>query len=118
MRLIIDKGNTRTKVAVYNKEELLSVVAVGRLDVNFIAELYSKYDITATIFSTVSGLETVDVMDYLAEKTQFFIMSEDLYLPIRLNYIPKYSLGNDRIAAIAGAYIGMPGSHRDLFLSG
>ena len=104
MRLIIDKGNTRTKVAVYNKEELLSVVAVGRLDVNFIAELYSKYDITATIFSTVSGLETVDVMDYLVGKNQFFIMSEDLYLPIRLNYIPKYSLGNDRIAAIAGAY--------------
>ena len=72
MRLIIDKGNTRTKVAVYKKEKLLSVIAVGRLDVNFIAELLSKYDITATIFSSVSGMETVDVMDYLAKKTQLF----------------------------------------------
>lgn len=102
MRLIIDKGNTRTKVAVCKKEELLSVMAVDCLDVNFVAELLSKYDITATIFSSVSGLESSDVMNYLVEKTQFFTMSEDLSLPITLNYFPKYSLGNDRIAAIVG----------------
>ncbi len=102
MKLIIDKGNTRTKVAVYKNDELLSVMAVGRLNVNFISELFSKYDITATIFSSVSGLESPDVMNYLAEKTHFFIMSEDLFLPITVNYSPKYSLGNDRIAAIVG----------------
>ena len=42
MRLIIDKGNTRTKVAVYKKEELLSVIAVGRLDVNFKKKIKKK----------------------------------------------------------------------------
>lgn len=44
MKLIIDKGNTRTKVAVYEKEELLSVTAVGRLDIGFIDDLFAKYD--------------------------------------------------------------------------
>ena len=66
MRLIIDKGNTRTKVAVYNKEELLSVVAVGRLDVNFIAELYSKYDRDklCRYLNYVSGLKfTLEIID-------------------------------------------------------
>lgn len=104
MKLIIDKGNTRTKVAVYKKEELLSVTAVGRLDIGFIDDLFAKYDIKASIFSSVSGLETKDVMNYLSEKTQLFIMSEDLFLPVEVNYLPKYSLGNDRIAAIVGGY--------------
>ncbi len=104
MRLIIDKGNTRTKVAVYKKEELLSVTAVDYLEIEFIRELLSKYDIKHTIFSTVAGEEKVEIMQYLAEKTTLLTMSEDLLLPIKINYSPKHTLGKDRIAAIVGGY--------------
>ena len=88
MKLIIDKGNTRTKVAVYKKEELLSVTAVGRLDIGFIDDLFAKYDIKSSIFSSVSGIETKDVMNYLSETTQLFLMSADLSLPVEVSYLP------------------------------
>lgn len=104
MKLIIDKGNTRTKVAVYKQKELLSVTAVDCLEVNFIRELLSKYDVSATIFSTVSGEEKKEVMSCLADNTTLFTMSEELLLPIQINYSPKNSLGKDRIAAIVGGY--------------
>lgn len=104
MKLIIDKGNTRTKVAVYKQKELLSVTAVDCLEVNFIRELLSKYDVSATIFSTVSGEEKEEIMSCLADNTTLFTMSEELLLPIQINYSPKNSLGKDRIAAIVGGY--------------
>lgn len=108
MKLIIDKGNTRTKIAVFKEDTIYSLTVVNHLEVNFIQEILSKYDVHTTIFSTVSGEENKEVMDYLAENTQLFIMSEDLSLPIKINYLPKYSLGNDRIAAIVGGYQKFP----------
>lgn len=104
MKLIIDKGNTRTKIAVFKEDTIHSLTVVNYLEVDFIQELLSKYDVHTTIFSTVSGEENKEVMDYLAENTQLFIMSEGLSLPIKINYLPKYTLGNDRIAAIVGGY--------------
>ena len=108
MKLIIDKGNTRTKIAIYKNEELLSVVAVNSLNITFLSELLTKYKVKSAIFSSVSGTASKEVMSYLEEKTQLYIMSEDLMLPIEINYLPKYSLGNDRIAAIVGGYNKFP----------
>ncbi len=103
MKLVIDKGNTRTKIAVFKGADMLFLNAVKALDMPLICELFSKYDIKNTIFSTVSGKEKEDIINYLSTHSNLFMMSEDLYLPIQMNYLPKYTLGNDRIAAIVGA---------------
>ncbi len=103
MKLVIDKGNTRTKIAVFKGVDMLFLNAVKALDMPLIYELFSKYDIKNTIFSTVSGKEKEDIINYLSTHSNLFMMSEDLYLPIQMNYLPKYTLGNDRIAAIVGA---------------
>lgn len=103
MKLVIDKGNTRTKIAVFKGADMLFLNAVKALDMPLICELFSKYDIKNTIFSTVSGKEKEDIINNLSTHSNLFMMSEDLYLPIQMNYLPKYTLGNDRIAAIVGA---------------
>ena len=103
MKLVIDKGNTRTKIAVFKGADMLFLNAVKALDMPLICELFSKYDIKNTIFSTVSDKEKEDIINNLSTHSNLFMMSEDLYLPIQMNYLPKYTLGNDRIAAIVGA---------------
>lgn len=103
MKLIIDKGNTRTKIAVFKGGDMLFLNAVKALDMSLIYELFSKYEIKNTIFSTVSGKEKEDILNYISNNSKLFMMSEDLHLPIQMNYSPKYTLGNDRIAAVVGA---------------
>lgn len=103
MKLVIDKGNTRTKIAVFKGADMLFLNAVKALDMPLVCDLFSKYDIKNTIFSTVSGKEKEEIINYLSTHSNLFVMSEDLYLPIQMNYLPKYTLGNDRIAAVVGA---------------
>lgn len=102
MKLIIDKGNTRTKIAVFKEAEMLYLNAVTALNISLIYDIISNYKITHTIYCSVLKEEQTEILNYLSSQTQLLIMSEDLELPIRINYLPKYSLGNDRIAAMVG----------------
>lgn len=108
MKLIIDKGNTRTKVAIFEAEQMLFLRAIDSLSKDFICDLFSKYPITSAIYSSVSDNESQDLMNYISDKVQLLTMTEELKLPIEINYKPKHNLGKDRVAAIIGAYNTFP----------
>jgi type III pantothenate kinase len=109
MNLIVDIGNTSTKLAIYNDNVKISVSRVNEWSCQEIENKLSGYEINKAILSSVR-----DIPPYIADL--FFpnipfvhILSYKSDLPFSIDYETPDSLGTDRIAAIAGAYYFFPG---------
>lgn len=105
MKLVIDVGNTRTKLAVFSSQTLIYVNAVEALTVGILNEIIEKFpSINKAIYSVV-GLEKEDIdiiKEFLKSKFELIEMSNDLITPISNKYLTPETLGQDRIAAVVG----------------
>ncbi|MCK5824371.1 MAG: type III pantothenate kinase [Ichthyobacteriaceae bacterium] len=103
MNLIVDVGNTRVKLAVFNNNELVDSCAVNyNVVIDAIKKYQNKYKINKAIVSNVSakidGLE-----EYLKNNFSTIILNSQTKLPIKINYTNPETLGVDRRAlAVAG----------------
>src|SRR5690242_980247 len=101
MNLIIDIGNTRTKIFVFDND-LLFAELPGQLSSIRLKKIISKYNIEDSILSSVvkgnKGWVT-----YLKKNTRCITLNYKTPLPIKNLYKTKETLGNDRIANAAGA---------------
>ncbi len=104
MNLCIDQGNSRTKVALFD--------ANGRIVKNFIYKsfasadverLFSLYDLTDSIISSVVNLEPAIVNTLARCSRKFILFDHQTPTPIRNSYDTPETLGLDRLAAAVGA---------------
>ena len=100
MNLVIDIGNSRIKLAVFQNSEILHHFVVDELHPEHIQDLLKKHaDLKNVIVSSVR--------DYPAELKHFLRQSFDTYIeldadtpvPIINRYKTPESLGKDRLAA-------------------
>ena len=101
MNLIVDIGNTRVKVAVFDVETLVyNQIYDSVLKRENIEYISARYPIDRAIVSQVGPL-----MDYdrLFADISYKISSADLKLPIQNLYKTPATLGSDRLAAAVGA---------------
>ena len=123
VNLIIEQGNTSSKVAVYNGRHMEASFVYKKFDVDELESLFGKYDFKHGILSTVIG-RNEELNDYLRGKLQRFIfLDETIRLPISVQYETPETLGKDRLAAAVGAnYLRTDRSFRHLsggeYLSG
>jgi type III pantothenate kinase len=104
MNLIIDIGNTSTKLAVYKGREKLSVSRIIDLSCEELEEELSGYKIERAIISSVRKLPPF-IADLFVTNIPFVhVMSHESNLPFKIEYETPETLGTDRIAAVAGAY--------------
>lgn len=103
MNLIIEQGNTATKVAVFDHGDMLSSSVYQDFNTEDLLALLTKYSFVNGILSTVTELD--DQLIVLLEEhiTHFFCLNEQLALPITIHYNTPTTLGKDRIAAVVGA---------------
>jgi len=114
LNIIIDKGNTATKVAVYQKDEPVTTVVYDVFDTAELIRLFEQYPLKNGIFSSVAKPDTA-LTDILSERlTKMFVFDNRLKLPIAIGYHTPETLGKDRIAAAVGAVFMRPG--RDLLV--
>jgi type III pantothenate kinase len=103
MNLIIDAGNTRVKLAVFEKDRLVEVVFI---DLEFvfleIKKIVKKYRITVGILSNVSFISE-DKMQKLQKLVNLLILSSSTDVPFINLYETPETLGVDRIALVAAA---------------
>ena len=95
LKLIIDQGNTQTKLALFQQKKMLKKILYNQE--NQLHDLESQAD--AVILSSVgdaSALLNVLVKDSL-------LLKKNTPLPIANLYESLDTLGNDRIAAVVGA---------------
>ncbi len=104
LNLIIDIGNSRTKVALFNQGELVLSFPVDRLTPRDIEQLLFDYQgIEKAILSSVKE-DQDQLITFLREHIPFFIeLTHNTPLPVNNNYETPETLGKDRIAAAVGA---------------
>ncbi|MCC8154788.1 MAG: type III pantothenate kinase [Tannerellaceae bacterium] len=104
MNLIIEQGNTSTKVALFTKD--------GDLFTSFVFKEFNKLsllpvlDAYQPVYGILSSVTTIDpvIVSLLEKKLQYFmILDETASLPITIGYETPETLGKDRIAAVVGA---------------
>src|SRR5690554_1209607 len=104
MNLIIDIGNTRTKLAVFESGMEIFSSAVDELLPLHIKEILEKYQkIDRAILCGVKDYPA-NIKLYLQKRLKQFIeLDENTALPIENHYKTKSTLGKDRLAAAVGA---------------
>ncbi|MBU8891289.1 MAG: type III pantothenate kinase [Bacteroidales bacterium] len=111
MNLTIDIGNTRSKIAVFKKHEIIEVIAEDELSQSVLQNVLLKYaEIKSAIVSTVKNIDP-KIISFLKSKLDYFIeLNEDTDIPIENLYKTKGTLGKDRLATIIGANNIFPGT--------
>jgi len=100
--LVIDIGNTFTKVAVFKQDELLWTNHYKSVDNSFADAIIDQYQINQAIISTVKkaveGWQPI-----LAEKIPVIYFNRQMAAGINNLYRTPQTLGLDRLAAVIGA---------------
>jgi type III pantothenate kinase len=109
MNLIVDIGNTSTKIAVFDGQIKLSHSRINELSCEEIEKEMKGLKIEKAIVSSVKSLPPF-ISDLLFPDIPFVhILSHRSLLPFEIEYDTPETLGPDRIAAIAGAFNLFPG---------
>lgn len=106
MRLVIDFGNTRAKIAVFSGRTLFLVESFDDIKLNDVKGLVDRFPtIKKVIFSSVAIIdeEKQDIQNYLEKNFRFINMNDELSFPIINHYHTPKTLGKDRLAGIIGA---------------
>ncbi len=110
MNLIIDIGNTSTKLAYFEGRKKLSLSGINDLTSEVLERELSENKIENVIISSVKELPAFLDPLLSAVASHVHILSYKSKLPFSLEYETPETLGTDRIAAVAGAFSLFPRS--------
>jgi len=111
MRLAIDVGNTLVKLAVFDREEMVSLQRYDDLDKAILNDVFRENNqLNAGIISTVRNLPA-SLTEYISDHIPLTFLSHNTRLPIKVEYDTPETLGMDRIAAVVGAQHLFPGKN-------
>ena len=102
MNLVIDIGNTLTKVAVFSNNQIVFNNNYDSLTVNQLKDLLNRFNIASSILSEVKNFEN-ELEKILEQETKFIKLNQITKLPFNNKYTTPKTLGKDRIAVISAA---------------
>jgi type III pantothenate kinase len=104
INLVIDIGNSRTKIALFNQHDLMFNVPLDHLTVSHIAMLKDEHpQLKKVILSSVKP-HNEELNLFLSQNfDQFLELGPETKLPIENLYETPETLGKDRLAAAVGA---------------
>ncbi|MFY9154327.1 MAG: type III pantothenate kinase [Prolixibacteraceae bacterium] len=104
INLVIDIGNSRTKIALFNQHDLMFNVPIEHLTSEHVRMLKSEYaQLDKAIVSTVKPYDE-ELKQFLTENfDQFIELDQNTPVPIENRYETPETLGKDRLAAAIGA---------------
>lgn len=102
--LVIDQGNTRTKIAIYQSNNMLECISIENdLSAEVVNQLQYKHSPQNAILSSVT--KDRNILDLLRKSSIKTIeLTETTTLPFKNLYTSRATLGKDRLAAVAGAF--------------
>ncbi len=101
--LIIDIGNTRTKVALYKGERLVKKVIWEKCDLKTMKAFVENRKIDSAILSSTANVSQA-VENFLQKKYFYIRLSHKTHLPINNKYKTPATLGRDRLAGAVAAF--------------
>lgn len=109
-QLVIDIGNSRTKLAVFEGTELISLENILNLNPAKLDQILSDFAITHSIISSVNT-EISNLEEILKVRTKYIRFTANLKTGIVNQYKSPSTLGLDRLAGIIGAKSIFPGKN-------
>lgn len=109
MNLVIDTGNTSTKMAVFNDTEMLADYKRERLTAGELEKIKDNFpEVNSLIISSVVRQDE-QFNRYCHEIFDTIInLSHETRIPVKVMYQTPETLGNDRIADVVGAWKEFP----------
>lgn len=109
MNLCIDQGNSRTKIAIFNREgKMVNNFIYKYFTAQDVEKLCSLYPIENSILSSVVNVD-VAVVNVLHRRSKRFVLFDySTPVPIVNGYDSPRTLGQDRLAAAVGAHFLAP----------
>ena len=108
MNLIIDQGNSITKMALFRAGRLQNVYFYPKWDSTTVIDFLDAHEVDAAIFSTVTEYDP-QAIAILRQRLPYFLkFDHSSELPIKIGYATPETLGLDRIAAVVGAVMQCP----------
>ena len=108
MNLVIDVGNTRTKLAVFKNSKLIHNESINmEIFVNTTLELIKKFECRNAIISSVGCLKKSELI-VLQTKVKLIELNFTTKTPFKNKYSTPKTLGVDRIALVAAAFLKFP----------
>ena len=103
MNLAIDVGNTRVKIAVFEKDKLVELFVFQKTKIlSEIKEILKKHEISIGIMSNVASISD-SKLKKLKDLVHIQVISSFTEVPFKNLYETPKTLGVDRIALVAGA---------------
>lgn len=104
MNLIIDIGNTRTKIAIFDQSSIIKKMVVSDISNSLLSDINNEFCIHGIIISTVKRIVDDVIINTINKWNKLFIqLSYETNLPIGNDYKTPETLGQDRIASVIGA---------------
>lgn len=111
MNLLIDIGNTSTKLAFASEGEITEVHNLDSNDFYRIQRLVHDAECEAAICSS-SGKVPNQLLEYLEKKVKYFLeFNIFTRVPLEIKYDTPHTLGRDRLAAAVGGNMLYPGAN-------
>jgi len=103
LNLIIDTGNTRTKLAIFNNDTLQSLCKVKNNKIEKeLKFIFSKETIANSIISSVAKIDK-EVLSILNSNSTVIVLNSETKIPFKNLYKTPKTLGVDRIALMTAA---------------
>lgn len=103
LNLVIDQGNTLTKVALFDGNKLLSHTISPQIEIESLSAFIGDGPVSHAIISTVRTNEQELLNTVRSLVPHALLLDASTPLPFSINYKTPATLGKDRIAAVAGA---------------
>ena len=102
VNLVIDIGNTYSKIALFNNRDLLKLEVSEGLDINRLEHFFMESPIENAIVASV-GVNTEELETFLAQRCRYLQFSTGMPAGVRNHYKSPQTLGPDRYAAVIAA---------------
>lgn len=101
--LAIDNGNSSSKIAIFENDKIIKREVWKKSSVDRFEDFIEEHNIEKVILSTVGKMDE-KIEAFLQGQGYFISLSYQTPLPIKNAYKTPETLGDDRIAAVMGAY--------------
>ena len=102
VNLVIDAGNTKIKVAVFDNRTIRFTESFNEIDPEILSLIESGSRIENAILSTVRA-DLNGVEEFLKSNFSYIRFNHESASPLKNHYKSRSTLGLDRLAAVAGA---------------
>ncbi|HRS67710.1 MAG TPA: type III pantothenate kinase [Paludibacteraceae bacterium] len=104
MNLVIDRGNSSTKIAVFDGCRLVHQAVIDLFEPSAFIRFITTYAVENIIYCSVVPTEQGLIDFFKNNNLRFVELTNRIAIPISLHYDTPETLGRDRIAALVGAW--------------